>query len=95
MKWFKKNKIGCDDISNDDEHYEVKVKGLDEVLYCDDYKVSLPYYTDKGEKKLYFLYVNGKRFVIFAEDRIERMEKVNYCNCCCHCGLCEHRIKII
>ena len=96
MKWLKKNKIGCDDVSND-EHYEIKVKGLHEVIYFDDYKYAY-HYTDKGEEKIYFLYTKRKQFVAFAENRIERLEKVIRCNCCCHCcncSQCGHRIKII
>lgn len=98
MKWFKKNnKLECDDISND-EYYEVKIKEFDEVFYCDDYKVSLPLYRDKGEEKMYFLYMKDRCFVAFAENRIERLEKVNKYNCCCHCcnrRQCEYRIRII
>ena len=98
MGIFKKNnKFECDDISNDDEYYEVKIKGFHEIFYCDDYKYFC-HYTDKGEEKIYFLYAKGKRFVAFAESRIEKMEKVNHCNCCCHCcncRQCEYRIKII
>lgn len=98
MKWFKKNnKFECDDISNENEYYQVKIKGFNELFYCDDYKVSLPFYTDKGEETMYFLYVKGKHFVAFAESRIEKMEKVNKCNCChcCNCRQCEYRIRII
>jgi hypothetical protein len=110
MKWFKNKCNDSESISDsewlemsNDEYFEVKLKNMNNILYCDEFKNSYTF-SDKGEEKVYLLYVKGKIFSAFSESQIEKIDKIikyecDCCNCCNCCNCRQHykekRIKII